>query len=47
MKEIRERRTYYEQHPELVEKIIKEGSEKARKEAQKVLAEVRKLVKMY
>ena len=47
MKEIRERRTYYEQHPEVVEKIIKEGSEKARTEAQKVLAEVRKLVKMY
>jgi len=47
MKEIRERRTHYEQHPELVEKIIREGSEKARNEAQKVLAEVRKLVKMY
>ena len=47
MKEIRERRTHYEQHPELVEKIIREGSEKARKEAQKVLTEVRKLVKMY
>ena len=47
MKEIRERRRYYEEHPELVEKIIKEGSEKARVEAQKVLAEVRKLVRMY
>jgi len=47
MKEIRERRIYYEQHPELVEKIIREGSEKARVEAQKVLAEVRKLVRMY
>ena len=47
MKEIRERRTYYEQHPELVEKIIHEGSEKARAEAQKILTKVRKLVKMY
>ena len=47
MKEIRERRRYYEEHPELVEKIIKEGSEKARADAQKILAEVRKLVKMY
>lgn len=47
LKEIRERRTYYEQHPEEVERIIKEGSEKARVDAQKVLAEVRKLVKMY
>jgi len=47
MKDIRERRTYYEQHPEVVEKIILEGSKKAREEAQKILAEVRKLVKMY
>ena len=47
MKEIRERRTYYEQHPDVVERIIKEGSEKARAEAQKILAEVRRLVKMY
>lgn len=45
--EIREKRRYYEEHPEEVERIIKEGSEKARVEAQKVLAEVRKLVKMY
>ena len=47
MKEIRERRTYFENHPEEVERIIKEGSQKARVEAQKVLTEVRKLVKMY
>ena len=47
LKDIRDRRRYYEENPELVEKIIKEGSEKARKEAQKILAEVRKLVRMY
>lgn len=45
--EIRERRKYYEEHPEEVEKIIAEGSAKARVKAQAVLAEVRKLVKMY
>ena len=45
--EIREKRKYYEEHPEEVEKIIREGSEKARKDAQKVLSEVRRLVKMY
>ena len=45
--DIRERRRYYEEHPEEVEKIIREGSEKARIEAQKVLSQVRKLVKMY
>ena len=44
--EIRERRKYYEEHPEEVEKIIAEGSAKARVKAQAVLAEVRKLVKM-
>ena len=47
MAEIRERRKYYEENPEEVERIIKEGSEKARIEAQKILAEVRKLVRMY
>ena len=47
MKEIRERRRYYEEHPEIVKQIIEEGSAKARTEAQKILAEVRKLVRMY
>ncbi len=47
MAEIRERRKYYEQHPEIVEKIIIEGSAKARVKAQEVLANVRRLVKMY
>ncbi len=47
MAEIRERRKYYEEHPEVVEKIIRDGSQKARVEAQKILAEVRTLVKMY
>lgn len=45
--QIRERRRYYEEHPEEVERIIREGSEKARVEAQKVLKEVRNLVRMY
>lgn len=44
---IREKRRYLESHPEEVEKIINDGSNKARIEAQKVLKEVRKLVKMY
>ena len=45
--EIRERRKYYEEHPEEVKRIIEEGSARARVEAQKVLTEVRKLVRMY
>ena len=47
MHEIREKRKYYENNPELVQKIIKDGSEKARAEARKTISEVRKLVKMY
>ena len=47
LSEIRERRKYYEEHPEEVKRIIEEGSARARVEAQKVLAEVRKLVRMY
>ena len=47
MAEIRQRRKYYEEHTEEVERIIREGSEKARIEAQKVLAKVRELIKMY
>lgn len=44
---IRERRKYYEEHPEEVQRIIREGSEKARTEAQKVLTEVRERIGMY
>lgn len=47
MAEIRERRRYYEENPEIVEKIIKEGSAKARIKAQEVLKHVREMVKMY
>lgn len=44
---IREKRRHLESHPEEVEKIINDGTNKARIEAQKVLKEVRRLVKMY
>ena len=47
MAEFRERRKYYEEHPEEVERIIQEVSAKARARAQEVLKEVRKLIKMY
>ena len=47
MREIRERRSYYEAHPEIVEEIIRAGSEKARVEAAKILKEVREIVRMY
>ena len=44
---IREKRRYYEEHPEEVSKIIKEGSEKARVEARKILDDVRNIIGMY
>ena len=47
MQEIREKRKYYENNPEVVKKIIKDGSEKARAEAQRTITKVRELVKMY
>lgn len=43
---IRTRRAEYEKNPELVEKILKEGTEKARIEAQKTLLEVKKAMKL-
>lgn len=44
---IREKRRYYESHIEEVEKVLQYGCEKARKQAQSVLKEVRSIVKMY
>lgn len=44
---IREKRRYYEAHLDEVEDIIKQGSQKARVEAQKVLSKVRDLMGMY
>lgn len=43
---IRKRRTDYEKQPDLVEKILKEGTQKARQEAQRTLIEVKKAMKM-
>ena len=43
---IRERREQFEKDPDLVDRILKEGTEKARAEAQKTLAEVKKAMKL-
>jgi len=43
---IRKRRAEYENQPELVEKILREGTERARTEAQKTLEEVKKAMKI-
>lgn len=41
---MRERRTYYESHPEIVAEILKKGGEKARAKAQAKMREVREKV---
>ena len=46
LRPIREKRAYYEQHPELVDKILKEGTEKARKTAKETMKKVKKAMKL-
>lgn len=43
---IREKRKYYEERPELVDKILKEGTEKARKTAKETLRKVKEAMKL-
>ena len=43
---IRERRAYYEERPELVEQILKEGTERARKTAKETMKKVKKAMKL-
>jgi len=43
---IREKRKYYEEHPEEVERILKEGTEAARNRAKEVMKRVRKNMKL-
>ena len=42
LKPIREKRKYYEERPELVQKILEEGTEKARKKALNTIKKVKK-----
>lgn len=44
---IREKRRYYEEHPELVREIISTGSARARGKIQEVVGEVREIIGMY
>ena len=45
-KPIREKRSYYEAHPEIVDKIIVEGTAKAQKEAKEVMSKIKKAMKL-
>ena len=46
LKPIREKRAYYEENMDLVENILKEGTDKASKKASMVMKEVRKNIKI-
>ena len=46
LKPIREKRKYYEEHPELVDKILIEGTEKAQKTAQETMKKIKKAMKL-
>ena len=46
LKPIREKRKYYEEHPELVDKYLKEGTEKARKTAKETMKKVKQAMKL-
>ena len=43
---IREKRKYYEEHPEIVDKILIEGTNKARNEAKETMRKVKKAMKL-
>lgn len=46
LKPIREKRKYYEEHPEEVDKILKEGTEKARKTAKQTMKKIKQAMKL-
>lgn len=41
LKPIKEKRSYYEAHPEEVNKILSEGTKRAQKEAKKIISDVK------
>jgi len=46
LRPIREKRAYYEAHPEIVDKIIMEGTAKAQKEARETMKKIKKAMKL-
>ncbi len=46
LRPIREKRSYYEAHPEIVDKILIEGTEKARKVAKETMKKVKEAMKL-
>ena len=46
LRPIREKRAYYEAHPEIVDKFLKEGTERARKTAKETMKKVKEAMKL-
>ena len=46
LRPMREKRKYYEAHPEIVDKILQEGTARAREEARKTMERVKKVMKL-
>lgn len=46
LKPIKEKRAYYEQHPEIVDKIILDGTKKAQKEAKETMKKIKQAMKL-
>ena len=46
LKPIREKRAYYEEHPEIVDKILIEGTAKAQKVAKETMKKVKNAMKL-
>ena len=46
LRPMREKRAYYEAHPELVDKILIEGTAKARNKAKETMKQVKKAMKL-
>ena len=46
LKPMREKRAYYEAHPEEVDRILKEGTERARKTAKETMRKVKEAMKL-
>ena len=46
LRPIREKRAYYEEHPEIVDEILKEGTKRARETAKETMRKVKKAMKL-
>ena len=46
LRPMREKREYLEKHPDIIDEVLKEGTEKARKEAKETMKVVKKAMKL-